>query len=131
MANIKHIAVLTSVRTTIAQPNERKPDKPHGHRIAEVVFTNENGDREYTYVDPTAENSALWEALLAAYHRHKPCHIGVEFPAGVRMKNRKTGLINADINGVAPVITNIFDPDTGLSKLPKADPRTDLFEITK
>lgn len=130
---MKHISILKKVRSCIAQQNPKKPTKPYGHRIAEVRLQTVEGDEikdEYTYVDPTAQNVVHWASLLREFKDNSPCEIAIEFPAGVRYVKGKPGLINADVNGGSPIILDIVDPDTGLSKMPKKDPKADLFDFT-
>ena len=50
---MKHTNTLTNVRGFTAQPNEKKPHKTYGHKVAELIFENSKGGRESTYVDPT------------------------------------------------------------------------------
>ncbi len=126
----KHINLLTGIRTTIAQYNDKKPNKAYGHRIAELTFTGENGEREYTYVDPTNENCKHWNHIIEAYKKNKPCVIGIEYPNGVRWFNKKKGNLNADVNKTDPVITNILDPETGQNKMPSNDPKASLFDFS-
>ncbi len=126
----KHINLLTGIRTTIAQYNDKKPNKAYGHRIAELTFSGEDGEREYTYVDPTNENSKYWTTIIDKFKLHKPCCIGLEYPNGVKWFNKKKGNLNADVNKTEPVITNILDPDTGVNKVPNYDPKASLFDFS-
>lgn len=118
---------MKGVRVFTAQPNESKPHKTYGHKVAELKFSNERGETESTYVDPTNENNALWLDVLEEFARNRPCEIRLEYPNGVRWFNKQRGIINADLKGVRPVITGVYD-NTGESKSPKVDPRQVLFE---
>jgi|TARA_Y100000296_G_scaffold80766_1_gene106795 hypothetical protein len=134
----EHITILLSIRSRVAQKNESKPDKPYGHKIAELTFetsgiikTTQGPEKELikeiTYVDPYNENVTLWTELVEAYAKHRPCNIILKFPKGVRYINKARGLINADINNTPPQIIDIIDPVTQVSKLPKSDPKQALF----
>ena len=123
---------MKSVRTVQAQHNPNKPDKPYGHKIADVRLQTEVNGKvkdEYTYVDPTANNVVYWRELIQVWKENRPCHIAIEFPKGIKYFNSKTGLINADINHAKPVVLDIINPETGESKLPKSDPKQDLFDF--
>lgn len=130
-----HTNILKSVRVLVAQPDPKKKHKTHGHQIAELVFGAEGPDgqhkREYTYVDPTNDNSTLWEAVIEKFVAHRPCLIKLEYPNGIRYKNSKTGLIDADIKGVEPVIVDIYDSKTLNSVMPKTNPFNNLFDTSK
>ena len=116
---MKHTNTLKGVRVFTAQPNESKPHKTYGHKVAELKFSNERGETESTYVDPTNENNALWLDVLEKYAMNRPCRITLEFPEGVRWFNKDKGIINADLRGVAPLITSMSDV---------TDPKELLFE---
>ena len=119
------ISILKSIRTAIAKQNPRKPKKPFGHRVAELVFDGEeNGEvvRENTWIDPECENSEKWTAIIDAFHRHRPCSIAVE---GLVYQDRKRRLIDADSD---PRIVAIFDDEDRNILNPKPNPQ-DLFEF--
>ena len=116
---MKHTNTLTNVRVFTAQPNEKKPHKTYGHKVAELIFENSKGGRESTYVDPTNENNALWLDILETYANNRPCRITLEYEDGVRWFNKDKGIINADLRGVAPKVTSM----AGVS-----DPKELLFE---
>jgi hypothetical protein len=65
--------------------------------------------------------------VLEEFARNRPCEITLEYPDGVRYFNKARGIINADLKGVRPVITGVYD-NTGRSKTPKIDPKAILFE---
>lgn len=132
MAN-NHISILQSVRTIKAQHNPNKPEKPYGHNIADVRLQSVDGSGElkdeYTYIDPLANNVVYWREVIQVWKENRPCHLSIEFPKGIRYKNKKTGLINADVNHAKPIVLDIIDPATGLSKKQKKDPKDDLFDF--
>jgi hypothetical protein len=125
---MKHTNTLKGVRVFTAQPNESKPHKTYGHKVAELQFTNERGESESTYVDPTNENNSLWLDVLEQFATYRPCEIALEYPEGVRYFNKARGIINADLKGVKPVVTGVYDNRTGESKSHRVDPKTILFE---
>ena len=124
---MKHTNTLTNVRVFTAQPNEKKPHKTYGHKVAELIFENSKGGRESTYVDPTNENNALWLDVLEEFAKNRPCEIALEYKDGVRWFNKERRIINADLKGVRPVITGVYDDKTGESKSLKV-PQNFLFE---
>jgi hypothetical protein len=130
-----HTNILKSVRVLVAQPDPKKKHKTHGHQIAELVFDAKGpaGEhkREYTYVDPTNDNNLLWEAVIEKFVAHRPCLVALEYPNGIRYKNSKTGLIDADVKGVAPRVLDIYDAKTLKSVMPKANPFNNLFDTSK
>ena len=111
-----HRNTLKGVRVFTAQPNESKPHKTYGHKVAELQFRNEKGETESTYVDPTNENNALWLDVLEEFAKNRPCEIALEYKDGVRWFNKERRIINADLKGVRPVITGVYDDKTGESK---------------
>ncbi len=127
-----HVNLLTGIRDLVAQQNESKPNKPYGHKIAELTFSGMDSKgklkHEYTYVDPYNENVPLWSEVIETFVHNRPCNIMIEYPNGVKFKNSKTGLINADIEDTKPKILDIIDPKTGLSKQKKKQPK-DLFDF--
>lgn len=127
-----HIAVLESITSRIAQPNVANVNKKVGHKVAHIKFktVDEAGDTkdEYTFVDPENKNVALWESVIQSFIEYKPCKVVVEFTNGVEYLN-KQGLIDADVNDTAVKVVDVVDPDTHQSKLPKHDPKRELFRF--